>query len=131
MKLLHSSSYLVGNSLKIHFRLMRKEGIFCVGDNHFKKLFYCPEKITPKWSWKNSFVKKWYKWAVQNRLVSEDNHSPFPKMKVIYYHRFVTSSSILKLKFYFPSHVKVTFDEKEASIWELSLLKKPHLKALV
>jgi hypothetical protein len=123
--------YLSRNISKINSRLMRLEGVFMVGDNHTKKFFYSSNKLPFRWNWNKQLVERWFKWAIQNRLVPRENQSPFPEMGIIYDHQFVSIASSLRLKFYFPNQIKVTLDNQEASIWELSFLKKPYLKALV
>lgn len=121
-------SYLNLNFSNINSRLIRKEGVHILGDNHFKKFFYSSNKLPFRWKWNKQLVERYLKWAVQNQLVIPENHSPFPDMGIIYHHQFVTKTSSLTLKFYFPNQTKVTLGNQEASIWELSLIKKPKLR---
>jgi hypothetical protein len=123
--------YLDMNFAKINSRLARKEGVYTLGDKNFKKFFYSPTKIASRWKWNNQIVARWLNWAVKNRLVIPENHSPFPKMKIMYNYKFLSTASCLKMKFYFPHKTRVLFGDVEASVWELSMLKKPKLRPML
>jgi hypothetical protein len=66
--------YLDINLAKINSRLVRQEGVFMVGDNHTKKFFYSSNKLPSRWKWNKQSVERWFKWAIQNRLVIPENH---------------------------------------------------------
>ena len=126
-----SELFLRDNTTKIAKRLIRKEGIYTLGNSHSIQFFYSTSPFPATWKWKKTTVKNWINWAVQNRSYQPENFTPFPEMDIPFQLYFVSDGPNHRLRFSFPHQTRVIWEGQESSVWELSLLKIPKLKPVL
>ena len=126
-----SEIFLRDNTTKIVKRLIRKEGIYSLGNSHSLQFFYSPSTLPATCKWKKSTVKNWINWAIQNKNNQPESFTQFPEMDIAFQLYFVSDGPNHKLRFFFPHQIRVFWEGQESTVWELSLLKIPKLKPVL